>query len=153
MLLLFSLLLFPCSPIAGLACTCIQRPEPHSAGEARSALAAVEELFAGQVVHITYRRDSTRVRPVTGDSFWFRSTTWVATLAVEKLWLGLAGYTFQVETAAKTTMCGASLRTGEHYLIDAYHAARSVFITGKCGWTRPLAQAARLQDFVNQALR
>lgn len=151
MLLVLSLVLAPCNPFTVFACTCIQRPDPHTVAQARRALTATDVVFAGRVLHTSYRRDSTRVLTIKGDSTWFRSTTLVATMALEKVWKGQARDTVQVETDAQTTACGASLESGEQYLIDANQISDSVFSTSKCGWTRPLSQAAELQVLLRRA--
>jgi hypothetical protein len=151
MFLLLSLFLAPCSSFAVFACTCIQRPDPQTVAEARRALAATDAVFAGRVLHTRYRRDSTRVQTIEGDSTWFRSTTLVATMALEKIWKGQVRDTVQVETAAQTTACGAGLEDGERYLIDAGPISESVYVTSKCGWTRPLSQAAKLQALLRRA--
>jgi hypothetical protein len=150
MLLLLALFLAPCGPDS-VACTCIQRPEPRTIEDVREALSSADALFAGYVLHTRYRRDSTWVRTTKGDSTWFRSTTLVATVTLEQSWKGQLRDTLQVETAAQTTACGASLRTGEHYLIDAGRLSDSVFATSKCGWTRPLSEAVKLQALLQQA--
>jgi hypothetical protein len=151
MLLLFSLFLVPCAP-SELACTCIQRPEPHTVAEARASLAGTAVVFTGHVLHTGYRHDSTRVVTTEGDSVWFRSTTLIATMALEKVWKGQARDTVRVETEAQTTACGASLQSGEEYLIDAAPVSDSVFTTSKCGWTRPLSRAAKLQALLRRVI-
>jgi hypothetical protein len=151
MLLLSASFLVSCSSESVPACTCIQRPEPHTVEDVREALVFVDALFAGKVLDTRYRRDSVRVLTTKGDSAWFRSTTVVATFALEQSWKGRFNDTVTVETAAQTTACGVSLRKGEYYLIDGSRLGDSVFTTSKCGWTRPISHAARLQILLDQA--
>jgi hypothetical protein len=150
MLVLLIVLLTPCSPRRGLACTCLQRPEPHTIAEARAALASTDAVFAGRVLRTTLRRDSSSIVSADGDSTWFRYATVVATLAVRQVWKGEVPDTVQVETASQTTMCGADLRAGENYVIDADRIGRSIFATSKCGWTRPLSQAGELEALLRR---
>jgi hypothetical protein len=139
-------LLTSCSPSPALACTCIPGPKPRTSAEARAAIAAKNVLFAGQVVATSSRRDSTRVLDVQkGDSIWFRYTSLLATVIPLRVWKGTVQDTVQVETDAYTTMCGASLRTGEQYLIDADSIDGSASLwTDKCRWTRPLSETDEL---------
>jgi hypothetical protein len=139
------ILLMSCSPGAELVCTCIPGPEPRTLTEARAALAAHSVLFAGRVIRTSFRRDSTHVLDVEkGDSLWLRYTTLVATVTPQRVWKGQVQDTIQVETDAQTTMCGASFRVGEQYLIDANPIDQSTLRTDKCRWTRPLAEAKEL---------
>jgi hypothetical protein len=146
MLQLLILLAARCSPGAELACTCIPGPKPRTPSEARAAVAAKSVLFAGQVIATSYRWDSTRVLDTEkGDSIWFRYTSLVAKVTPQRVWKGHVQDTVQVETDASTTMCGASLRTGEQYLIDAnpIEGSRSLW-TDKCRWTTPLRETDEL---------
>jgi hypothetical protein len=153
MLFLLTLLTASCSsPLSG-ACSCIQRPEPRYVADVRQALESMDALFAGRVVETTYRPDSVRVGTAQGDSSWFRSTTLVATFAVEERWKGTPPDTVQVETDEQTTACGARLLVHGRYLIEATLITGSVFATSKCGWTRPLAHAAELRALLHQTLR
>jgi hypothetical protein len=86
MFFLLSLVLAPCNSFTAPACTCIQRLDPHTVTQARRALAATDVVFAGRVLHTSYRRHSTRVLTTKGDSTWFRSATLVAAMALEKVW-------------------------------------------------------------------
>jgi hypothetical protein len=73
-------------------------------------------------------------------------------MAVKEVWKGRVHDTVQVETAAETSACGASLRENEHYLIAADYISETVVATNKCAWTRPLARGAKLRALLDQAV-
>lgn len=83
-----------------------------------------------------FRDDSVPTPNVAGRTGWFRYSTLVATVTVGRVWKGALPDTVRVETPASTTMCGADLRVGLEYLIDADLVAGPLFYTTKCSWTR-----------------
>ncbi len=149
-LLLILLTATPCrSPTA--ACTCVPAGQPHTASEARAAIAGREVLFSGLVVSTSFRHDSIRVQSTRGESIWWRSRTVIATMIPEEIWKGKLTDTVLVETDAQTTACGADLTPGYRYLIDASRQGNASFFTDKCRWTRPQSATDSLQLLLRQA--
>ena len=141
-----------CLPVAAPRCTCVisLHHVTDTLAAARQTWANSSHLFTGRVIGEAVRSDSLEMIPPIGERRWWKMLMHVATVVVGTRLKGAVPDTVLVQTSI-TSSCGGDLTLDEEYLFDTFVGPSNVLEIQFCGFNRPLAESARLIEYLTRA--